>query len=256
MTTLNNLYLVGLPVTSDTASTNFLNFLVTSGPTIGFAAGVIMDKARMDRINEGVKLKVNPQWDYLVDNNYKFTTTESDIKADEKIVFMKDRWPAGSTGATVAQGIIDDYTVMNAKFPDSKIVFFTISSPNLWNDVDKFLIPQVPPENVIDNPHAPDIAYDLLKDFELIPDLPINVTSAHNIAINPGQANMVGLLANASDAELADFKKIIQDNPDASIFRVFFSYRNEIDQMSPYELLMALQSNRQFFKNAIVSVII
>jgi hypothetical protein len=86
MTILNNLYLVGLPVTHDTASAEFLNFLALPSPTIGLTSFIAMTRSQMNQIDAGEKIKITPQWDFLINDGYKFTTSDSDIKADEKIV--------------------------------------------------------------------------------------------------------------------------------------------------------------------------
>jgi hypothetical protein len=255
MTTLDNLYLVGLPVTPATASEEFLSFLTLPKPTIGLTGGIVMNRSQMNQINAGQKVKVAPPWDFLINDGYKFTISETDIKADEKIVFMKDRWGPGIKSADVAQQIVTEYTSLNAEYPDSKIAFFMISSPHLWNDVAKILIPQVPAENVIDNPHAPNIAYDLLLDFELIPTEPINISSPFDLSIQPNKVNMVGLLSN-NDADLTEFKRIIEENPTASIHKVILSYVNEIDELSGAELIAELNSNRRSFQNSVVSVVL
>jgi hypothetical protein len=255
MTTLNNLYLVGLPITSSTASSQFLNFLASSPTVIGLTAGVVMSQSQMNQINSGTKIKLTPQWDFLINKDYKFTISESDIAADEKIVFMKDRWTPGKTGAEIAQDIVDEYTALNTQYPTSKIVFFTISSPNLWNDVSKNLIPLVPAENVIDNPHAPDIAYNLLLDFDLIPDLPINITQPTGLSIETGKVNMIGLLSSKT-ADLSSLEQILTDNPNASIFKIFFGYSNEIDQLTSAELIKAIRDYRHSLQSAIISLVL
>lgn len=253
MTTLDNLYLVGLPVTSDTASAEFLKFLALPTPTIGLTNFIAMSFAQMNQINAGEKIKVTPQWDFLINDGYKFTATESDIKADEKIVYMKNRREPSSV---VAQQIIDEYTALTAKYPGSKIAYFTTTSPNLWNDVAQILIPQVPAENVINNPNAPNIAYDILLDFGLIPDEPLNISTPFSLSIQPDKVNMVGLLGSYFKGDLTEFKRIISENPNASIFKVIFNYRNEIDEMTGAELLAQLEADRASFNTAIVSVVI
>ena len=252
-TILNNLYLVGLPATHDTASAEFLNFLALPTTTIGLTSFIAMTPTQMNQINAGEKIKVTPQWDFLINDGYKFTTSDSDIKADEKIVYMKNRQGSSSV---VAQQIIDEYNVLNAKYPTSKIAFVTTTSPNLWNGVAQILISQVPPENVVNNENAPNIAYELLLDFGLIPDEPLNITTPFDLSIQPTKVNMVGLLGSYFKGDLTEFKRIIGENPDASIYRVILSYRNEIDELTSAELLGQLETDRSSFNTALISVVL
>jgi hypothetical protein len=166
---------------------------------------------------------------------------------------MKNRQ---DSGVVVAQQIIDEYNVLNAKYPTSKIAFVTTTSPNLWNNVAKILTPQVPPENVINNPNAPNIAYDLLLDFGVIPDEPLNIASPFDMSIQPNKVNMVGLLGSYFKGDLTEFKRIISENPNASIYKVILSYRNEIDELTGAELLTQLEINRSSFNRALVSVVL
>jgi hypothetical protein len=247
---------VGLPVTRSTVSQEFLNFLATPTHTIGLTTSVPMNEQQMIWINSGEKINVTPSWDFLIDSGFKFTVDELAIQSNENIVYMKNRWNQWLTAAEIAEEIADEYAVLNYRYPDSKIALFTTSSPNLWNDVAKNLIPRVPAQNVIDNPHAPDIAYNLLLDFDAIPNEPMNVTDPLNLSIKSNMVNMVGVLGLHAAADLTEFEQIISDNPGASIYKIILSYRNSIDGLTGDELITQLNIDRSSFNNAVVSVVL
>jgi hypothetical protein len=248
------LNIVGLPLSKNSVTDKFLNFISSDTPTL-LIASVRFSMLEKETSNDYVTARVG--YDLLFDHGFEIFPWKSAIPDTiNKTILGFPLWLSKDgrrNGSDVASDIIEIYKQLQQRFPDANIAYITPGSPFWYNIVVKRIIEFVNDVEVIDTKSSAIISYQHLKTYsDKIPVYPLNLIENHlNIKkLKEKHINIVGclssiytttldnLLLNLTESDLifsisighdilvkkhtlSEFKKMIEDNSNELKFSTF-----------------------------------
>lgn len=248
------LHVVGLPLSKDSVTDKFLNFISSDTPTL-LISSVQFSMANKEINNDYITAKVG--YDLLFDHGFKIFPGSLVIPdIIDKTIIGFPLWLSKDgrrRASDVAVDVIEIYKQLQEKFPNVNIAYITPGSPFLYDFVVKKITKLVDDVEIIDTKSSAIISYQhLLSYSDKIPKYRLKLIENHLTVkkLKKQHINIVGclsstytsniepLLKNLSESDLifsilighdivvkehtlTEFKKMVETNSNALRFSTF-----------------------------------
>lgn len=192
---MESLTIVGLPLSKNSATEEFLNFISSDRPIILFSS-VWFDSTSNDYITAKIG------YELLFENGFKIVQNIFVENLDtKKILLGFPLWVAGGglrkDPTDVANFIIEIYKKLKEDFPNYKIAYITPGSPFLYDLAVEKIINSGNNIKIIDTKSSAQLCYEhLLKYDHRIPKYPLNIVlkNPNRVDLKENYINMIGCL--------------------------------------------------------------
>lgn len=247
-----SLYILGLPLTPETVTDEFLSF-INQPNVILIQSSIIRD---INHHNDYITAKIG--YDLLFSLGYEFTETMPTEQSAPRVIYMKQMWETDRSARLVAQQIVDCYKQIQINNPTSVIASNHIGSPDLYDDVYPCLKKINIITTVINTRSSAEIAIDYLLSRGLIPDLELNILSFKNISdVKKDSINIFGCLGTIYGLDISVLlSKIISTfGSNAKIFKIKLSETVDVEHLTKIQLFKRLINHREEFNCSLLVIV-
>lgn len=230
------LYIVGLPISSDSVTPEFLEFIQQDVQTICIMSGSL-NLNDIERSSEYKSSHIG--FDLLIKNGFQFIDSDKPIN-QKKVVFMvKKCWNREDGTRISANGvgkrIIELAEELSKKYPNARISRIAPGSPYLYDGVSSFMIDNFSNIEVIDTKSSAELAYEKLS-VELNINLPVDIVDPTKIVLQNNCINILGCVGfiYKDYVDLNQILKSIKTN--SKIYDIKVGYNDSIKEIKKDDL--------------------
>jgi hypothetical protein len=230
----DNFYILGLPITKDSVSSEFINFINSKEPTIYIQASGF-NKNTNDYLTTQVGYDILIECGINIVCLNLWNKFEIRLEAEEVCELIKEK--------------IKEYR----KDYNGKIVYVTTGSPYLYDVVCDTLMVNLPKENIIDTKSSVQLSYEIIKKIH---DLPINITSNKNKTIKKDFINIVGCLGEIYSNQFGNIDNFIKTfDENTLIYDIKLGYNSIVNKILYNDLIIKIKNDRKYFNNSTIAII-
>ena len=231
---MKQLYIVGLPITPDTITEEFLDILKCKEPTI-FLMSTFLNLQNKESLNDYLTARVG--FDKLFSYGIKFTDRYKDDLSNH-VFMMGNVWYRNGIRRRVRDVASDVlFTMLKLKqLQNANVVYIVPGSPHHYDSVSPVLISNIlrfDSENikVVNTKSSAQIAYEL---FDV--SLPMNILDCSKIELKQSHINIVGCLGDIY-SRCTDPENFINScRQFDQIYDVKLGYENIVNQLTHDQL--------------------
>jgi hypothetical protein len=249
-----SLHILGLPLTSQSVTDEFLEFIKQTNVILIQASLMYAIK---EHNNDYVTARTG--YDLLFAHDYVLTENMPVGQTSAHTIFAKQLWTKDRNCQLITQQVIDVYHELRQSNPDSIIAYITPGSPGLYDSIFKNLTNANLDISVIDTKSSAELAVEYLVSNKLIPDLEMNILNGHEAStikstIKYDQVNIIGCLGNIyhSDIKMTASALLSGISNNAKIFIIHLSDKIHVEKLTKIELIKQLITKRARFNSTLV----
>ncbi len=229
-----NFYILGLPITKNSVSLEFIDFINSKEPTI-----YIQTSGFNKNTNDYLTTQVG--YDILIERNINIICLN-----------LWNKFAIRLEAEKVCE-LIEEKIKEYQKNYNVRIVYITTGSPYLYDVVCDTLMINLPKENIINTKSSAQLSYEIVKQSY---DLPINITSNKNKTIKTGFINIVGCLGEIYSDQFGDIDNFIKAfDENTVIYDIKLGHYNIVNKIMYSDLITKIKSDRKYFNNSTIAII-
>ena len=246
-------FIVGLPLTPDSITEEFIKFFEDDTPTLLISAVNLLDLTNNDYETSKVG------YDYIFNTGYKLFPPENRPTAISKHILHVPLW-IGKNGRRlpkeVTANILNLYTLSRKEWKSVRIAILVPGSPYFYDLVSSKLMEYIPASNVIDTKSSAQLAGELISQIEggkySNSEMVIH-QNFNNIQLEKNAINIVGCVGAIYNHSPIAF--LLQINQQDEIFLVNLGHTNSIKKYPVDEIIFTLNTNRNQLNSTTLIII-
>jgi hypothetical protein len=243
---VDDFFVLGLPITHESATPEFIDFLKSSAPT------VLVDSSRFHFGNNDYQTaKVG--YDMLLSAGYKFVYSMDEIPSSGKCVLSLDLWRRSGGKLKPSQLVAEimHYAKLIQQKYKCNVGYITTGSPFLYDAVCEKMQEKHPDTYFVDTKSSAQLAYESVG-----ASAPINVVDNMRIKLKPGHVNMLGCLGEIYSL-WTDYDVLMSAlTDDMIIYDVKLGPSGRTTKLTKSQLIDIIKTDKYYLNTSTIAVIV
>jgi hypothetical protein len=250
------LHILGLPLSKNSITEEFLNFIGSDTPTLLFSSVQFTDDEKKTN-NDYITAKVG--YDLLFDQGFKIipgnlitpTIIDKTILSFPLWLSINGRRNASDVGID----IVKIYKQLQQTFPNVNIAYITPGSPMLYDFVVKKIIKIVDNIKIIDTKSSAELSYNYLLNYSSkIPNYPLNlITDQNDVKLTEESINIIGCIGPTYKINVNPILSQLSESD--LIFTISIGYVTLVREHTLSELRKMFKNNHPYLNSATLAII-
>ena len=249
---MKQLYIVGLPITPETVTEEFLSILKFKEPTI-FLMSTFLDLQNKESLNDYVTARVG--FDKLISSGLTFTNRYKENLSNH-VFMMNSVWYQNGVRRRVSDVASDIlFTMLKLRqLQDANVVYIVPGSPHHYDSVSPLLVSYLRHSHgedikVVDTKSSAQLTYELFDT-----SIPLNIVDCFQIEMKKYHINVIGCLGEIYATFVNRERFFNWCKKFSQIHEVKLGYHSHVNQLTHTQLYEKLVTERKSLNDSTFSV--